>query len=74
MMALCPVCTELHSEDMVQHIITRHTHEAPRVLVVREPKPDWVGKPDANGDVPCSRLAPKHCMWVEGHYGGCATR
>ena len=35
--------------------------------------PDWVGKPDANGDIPCSRLAPKRCMWVEGHYGGCAT-
>lgn len=35
--------------------------------------PDWVGKPDENGDIHCSRLAPKRCMWLEGHYGGCAT-
>jgi hypothetical protein len=41
---------------------------------LRLPAPEWVGKPDANGDIPCSRLAPKRCMWVEGHYGGCATR
>ena len=36
-------------------------------------KPAWVGVPDANGDIHCSRLAPQRCMWVEGHYGGCAT-
>ena len=36
-------------------------------------RPAWVGVPDANGDIHCSRLAPKRCMWVEGHYGGCAT-
>jgi len=36
-------------------------------------KPAWVGVPDANGDIHCSRLAPQRCMWLEGHYGGCAT-
>jgi hypothetical protein len=36
-------------------------------------KPAWVGVPDANGDIHCSRLAPQRCVWVEGHYGGCAT-
>jgi hypothetical protein len=36
-------------------------------------RPSWVGVPDSNGDIPCSRLAPKRCQWVEGHYGGCAT-
>ena len=35
--------------------------------------PAWVGVPDANGDIHCSRLAPQRCMWLEGHYGGCAT-
>jgi hypothetical protein len=41
--------------------------------VIVQPVPEWVGRADANGEVHCSRLAPHRCMYLEGHYGGCAT-
>ena len=44
-----------------------------RAYLSEHDRPDWVGKPDANGEVHCSRLAPKRCLYLEGHYGGCAT-
>jgi hypothetical protein len=61
-------------EDAVVGVLGRGT-KAERVaaLYAHLSRPDWVGKPDANGDIHCSRLAPHRCMWVEGHYGGCAT-
>lgn len=61
-------------EDATLGVVGRGT-KAERVAVLydRLTRPDWVGVPDRNGDIPCSRLAPKRCLWVEGHYGGCAT-
>lgn len=71
----CPVCAEIQVDDdmLVGHIIARHGWEARHHLMLRPTTPDWVGQPDANGDIHCSRLAPKRCVWLEGHYGGCAT-
>lgn len=61
-------------EDAVLGVVGRGT-KAERVAAryAELSRPPWVGKPDANGDIHCSRLAPKRCLWLEGHYGGCAT-
>jgi hypothetical protein len=63
-------------DDAVLGVVGRGT-KAERVAVrydqlMRLTMP-WIGVPDANGDIHCSRLAPKRCMYLEGHYGGCAT-